>query len=155
MLEKETREELMQRALELAARAGRLGEVPIGCVVARGGAVIGEGANRREADADPTAHAEIVAIRAAARTVGSWRLEDAALVVTCEPCPMCAGAIVNARIPVLVFGCEDPKGGGVVSRYGIGLDGVLNHRCEVVGGVLAGEAASLLKEFFAALRRPR
>jgi len=145
-------EKLMRRALDLAREAAGRGEVPVGCVVARGGRIVGEGANAREAEGDPTAHAEVVAIRAAARMIGSWRLDGCVLVATCEPCPMCAGAIVQARIPVVVYGCDDPKGGGVASRYGIGVDGALNHRFELVRGVMAAEAGALLRDFFAGLR---
>jgi tRNA(adenine34) deaminase len=144
----------MGRALELARGAAGGGEVPVGCVIERDGAIVGEGANAREAGSDPTAHAEIVAIRRAAARLGTWRLERCTLVVTCEPCPMCAGAIVQARVPVVVYGCDDPKGGGVASRYGIGLDGALNHRFELVRGVRAAEAAELLRTFFSSLREP-
>ncbi len=146
-------ETLMWRALDLAREAAGRGEVPVGCVIAREGVVIAEAANRREADRDPTGHAEIIAIRMAAARTGSWRLDRTSLVVTCEPCPMCAGAIVQARVPLVVYGCDDPKGGGIRSRYGIGLDGALNHRFELVSGVLAEESASLLRSFFADLRR--
>ncbi|MBW2260586.1 MAG: nucleoside deaminase [Deltaproteobacteria bacterium] len=142
----------MRRALDLAVQAARRGEVPVGCVISCGGRIVGEGANARETDFDPTAHAEIVAIRAAAAKLGSWRLTDCALVVTCEPCPMCAGAIVQARIPLVVYGCDDPKGGGVASRYGIGIDGALNHRFELVRGVMEVQSSTLLRDFFARLR---
>ena len=145
-------EPLMRRALDLAVQAARRGEVPVGCVISCGGRIVGEGANAREADFDPTAHAEIVAIRAAAAKLGTWRLTDCALVVTCEPCPMCAGAIVQARIPLVVYGCDDPKGGGVVSRYGIGIDGALNHRFELMRGVMEVQSSTLLRDFFARLR---
>ncbi|MFH1435428.1 MAG: tRNA adenosine(34) deaminase TadA [Pseudomonadota bacterium] len=138
----------MRQALELAEKAAAQDEVPIGCVIVLDGEVIGEGHNTREKGADPTAHAEIAAIRQAAKRLGTWRLDGACLVVTCEPCPMCAGAAVQARIARIVFGCEDPKGGGMVSRYGIGMDGELNHTVEVEGGVLAEECSRLLKDFF-------
>ena len=141
-------EAFMKLALELAGRAAAMDEVPIGCVIVRHGDVIGEGYNTREKDADPTAHAEITAIRQAAKQVGTWRLDGACLYVTCEPCPMCAGAAVQARIARVVFGCDDSKGGGMVSRYGIGMDGELNHTFVVEGGVLAEECSRLLKEFF-------
>jgi tRNA(adenine34) deaminase len=146
-------EPLMARALQLAREAGRAGEVPVGCVIERGGEIVGTGANAREAGSDPTAHAEIVAIRAASALLGTWRLARCTLVVTCEPCPMCAGAIVQARIPRVVYGCDDPKGGGVASLYSIGTDGSLNHRFELVRGVLADEAAELLRDFFGRLRQ--
>jgi tRNA(adenine34) deaminase len=145
-------EPLMRRALDIARRAADGGEVPIGCVISCGGRIVGEGANERETGNDPTAHAEIVAIRAAARKLGTWRLSECTLVVTCEPCPMCAGAIVQARIPLVVYGCDDPKGGGVSSRYGIGIDGALNHRFELVRGVMEVQASTLLRDFFARLR---
>ena len=143
---------LMRRALDLAAQAAREGEVPVGCVISCGGRIVGEGANAREAGHDPTAHAEIVAIRQAAAKLDTWRLSECTLVVTCEPCPMCAGAIVQARIPLVVYGCDDPKGGGVTSRYGIGIDGELNHTFELVGGVMEVQASTLLRDFFARLR---
>jgi tRNA(adenine34) deaminase len=146
-------EKFMRRALDLARVALSIDEVPVGCVVVREGEVIGEGMNRRETDRDPTAHAEITALREAARRLGTWRLDGAVLYVTCEPCPMCAGAMVQARIRRVVFGCEDPKGGGVVSRYGIGVDGALNHGFEAEGGVLGDECAGLLGEFFRGKRK--
>jgi len=138
----------MKRALELARRAAEMGEVPVGSVVVREGLVVGEGFNLKETDEDPTAHAEIIALRAAARRLGTWVLDDATLFTTCEPCPMCAGAIVQARVRRLVFGCEDPKGGGVVSRYGIGIDGELNHKVELTTGIMAESCADLLTQFF-------
>jgi tRNA(adenine34) deaminase len=149
----ERSERLMQRALDLAREAAAAGEVPVGCVIARQGIVVAEGANARESLSDPTAHAEIVAIRAASTALGTWRLVDCVLVTTCEPCPMCAGAIVQARIPRVVYGCDDPKGGGVTSRYGIGLDQSLNHTFTLESGILADEAAGLMRDFFSRLRR--
>ena len=144
----------MREAIALAARAVAEGEVPIGCVIIddRTGAVIGRGHNRREADHDPTAHAEILALREAARARGHWRLLDTTLVVTLEPCPMCAGAVVNARVPRLVYGCDDPKAGAVRTLYSVCDDPRLNHRAVVRGGVLADECARLLQEFFRARR---
>ena len=142
----------MRQALELAEKAAEQDEVPIGCVIVMDGKVVGEGYNTREKDADPTAHAEMIAIRQAAKQAGTWRLDNACLVVTCEPCPMCAGAAVQARVAKIVYGCDDPKGGGMVSRYGIGMDGKLNHTIEVEGGVLAEECSRLLKDFFKAKR---
>lgn len=143
-------ESWMRQALQLAAEAAGLDEVPIGCVVVHDptGAVVGAGYNRREIDHDPTAHAEILAMRQAGQTLGHWRLLDCTLVVTLEPCPMCAGAIVNARIPRLVYGCEDPKAGAVRTLYQICEDARLNHRVQVTGGVLAGECAQILRDFF-------
>ena len=147
-----TDEELMRLALEEARAAAAAGDVPVGAVVVRGETVIGRGRNRREVDRDPTAHAEVVALREAARHDGLWRVLDCTLVVTLEPCAMCAGALVNARVPRLVYGCDDPKAGAVRSRYGIGIDGQLNHRFEVVAGVLADECAAELRAFFERLR---
>ena len=128
-------------------------EVPVGAViVGPGGDVLARAHNQRETDADPTAHAEILAIRAAARALGSWRLEGCTLVVTLEPCPMCAGAVVAARIGRVVYGATDPKAGAAGSLWDIPRDRRLNHRAEVIGGVLAEESAALLHEFFARRR---
>ena len=144
----------MLEALDLARAAAAGGEVPIGCVVVHDptGRVIARGANRRVTDHDPTAHAEIVALRQAGQALGHWRLLDCTLYVTLEPCPMCAGALVNARVPRLVYGCDDPKAGAVRTLYQLCEDGRLNHRVEVTGGVLAAEGAELLREFFRAQR---
>lgn len=140
----------MRRALELAAEAPRTGDVPIGAVVVDPtGTVIGEGANVRERDGDPTGHAEIIAIREAAGAAGGWRLSGCTLVVTLEPCTMCAGAAVLARVDRLVFGAYDDKAGAVGSLWDVVRDRRLNHRPEVIGGVLAEESAVLLEEFFA------
>jgi tRNA(adenine34) deaminase len=144
-------EEWMRLALEEAREAGAVGDVPVGAVIVLEGSVIGRGRNRRESDGDPTAHAEVVALRAAARVLGQWRVE-ATLYVTQEPCPMCAGACVNARVKRLVFGCANPKAGAIQTLYQIGSDPRLNHRIEIVGGVLADECAHELKQFFAKLR---
>jgi tRNA(adenine34) deaminase len=128
-------------------------EVPVGAVIlGPGGDVLARAHNQRERDADPTAHAEILAIRAAARVLGSWRLEGCTLVVTLEPCPMCAGAVVAARIGRVVYGATDPKAGAAGSLWDIPRDRRLNHRAEVIGGVLAEESAVLLREFFARRR---
>jgi tRNA(adenine34) deaminase len=143
----------MQAALAEAEKAGALGEVPVGAVVVVGGAVVGRGGNRRESAADPTAHAEVLAIREAAQAVGGWRLVDATLYVTQEPCPMCAGAIVNARVARVVFGCDNPKAGAVRTLYQLLEDPRLNHRVAVVGGVLAHECSALLTNFFSQLRK--
>lgn len=150
-----TDERMMERALTLARQAAAAGEVPVGAVVyeTRSGRVLGEGANRRETDADPAAHAELLAIRAAARALGDWRLDGCTLVVTLEPCAMCAGLIVNARMGRLVYGCDDPKAGAVRSLYRITEDARLNHRVTPIGGLRAEESSRLLKEFFAGLRR--
>jgi tRNA(adenine34) deaminase len=146
---------LMRRALEAAEQAAGRGEVPVGAVVAIGGEVIAVAHNERETGADPTAHAEILALRRAAAARGSWRLCDAELFVTMEPCPMCAGALVNARIKRLYFGCDDPKAGAVRTLYSLVDDPRLNHRVEVVPGVLAAEGAALLRGFFSRLRSMR
>ena len=140
----------MREALAEAALAGAADEVPIGAVVVHDPtqSVVGRGHNRREADHDPTAHAEILALRAAGRSIGHWRIHDCTLYVTLEPCPMCAGAMVNARLPRVVYGCDDPKAGAVRCLYTICEDPRLNHRLQVVPGVLAGECAEVLKAFF-------
>lgn len=145
-------ERMMERALALASEAAGAGEVPVGAVVYRGDEVIGEAANARERDADPTAHAEIVAIRAAASRLGTWRLEGCSLAVTLEPCPMCAGALVNARVSRVVFGARDPKAGACGTLMDICRDARLNHRLTVVEGVLAERCAALLTSFFATRR---
>jgi tRNA(adenine34) deaminase len=139
----------MRRALELAATAPLSGDVPIGAVVVGpAGTVVGEGCNVRERDGDPTGHAELVALRAAARHLGAWRLTGCTLVVTLEPCTMCAGAVVLARVDRLVFGAYDEKAGAVGSLWDVVRDRRLNHRPEVIGGVLADESAGLLEGFF-------
>ena len=138
----------MQRALELARAAAARGEVPVGALVVRGGAIIAESANRREEAKDPTAHAELLAIQAAARELGGWRLTGTTLYVTLEPCAMCAGALVLARVERLVYGADDPKAGAVRSLYRLVEDERLNHRLEVVRGVLAAECGEVLREFF-------
>jgi tRNA(adenine34) deaminase len=143
----------MGLALEEARRARAADEVPIGAVlVSAQGEVLARAHNLREGLQDPTAHAELLAIAAAARALGSWRLEGCTLYVTLEPCPMCAGAIVLARLPRVVYGCTDPKAGACHTLYRITEDERLNHRAEVTGGVLADECAALLREFFRARR---
>ena len=143
----------MLRALALAAAAGAAGDVPVGAVVlGPDGAVLGEAANRREADADPTAHAEILALRAAAAARGEWRLDGCTLVVTLEPCTMCAGAVVLARVPRVVLGAWDPKAGATGSVRDVARDARLNHRVEVVGGVREQECSAVLRDFFGARR---
>lgn len=144
----------MHRALELARQAAREGEVPVGAILVRDGRVIGEGWNRPIAANDPTAHAEITALRAAGRRIGNYRLVDSTLYVTLEPCLMCAGAIVHARVGRLVFGAWDPKTGAVASLFHI-LDSThLNHKVAWSGGLLAEECGLLLKEFFQMRRNP-
>jgi tRNA(adenine34) deaminase len=144
----------MRRALAAAEEAAGRGEVPVGAVVVVGDAIVAVAHNERETDNDPTAHAEIVALRRAAAALGSWRLNDADLYVTMEPCPMCAGALVNARLRRLYFGCDDPKAGAVRTLYTLLDDKRLNHRVEVVPGLLATEGSALLRSFFSRLRRP-
>lgn len=143
----------MREALAEADVAASLGEVPVGCIlVSADGRELARGHNLRETEKDPTAHAEIVAIRGAARALGTWRLEGCSLFVTLEPCPMCAGALVNARIARVVWGCDDPKGGACTTLFQIGADTRLNHRFAMTRGVLEVECADRLKRFFAALR---
>ncbi|MBW9092257.1 nucleoside deaminase [Microbacterium jejuense] len=143
----------MDRALQLAAHAGESGDVPVGAVVTdAGGRVIGEGLNLRERDHDPTAHAEVVALRAAAAVRGDWNLDGCTLVVTLEPCLMCAGAILQARISRVVFGAWDDKAGAVGSMYDVVRDRRLPYRAEVVAGVREDEASTLLRGFFDARR---
>jgi tRNA(adenine34) deaminase len=143
----------MQLALGEADAAASEGEVPVGCVIVNAeGREIGRGRNARESSGDPTAHAEMIAIRAAAKTVGGWRLDRATAYVTLEPCAMCAGALVLARVPRVVFGCLDPKAGAVMTMFGIGRDAPLNHRYAIVQGVLEEECAGRLRDFFAGLR---
>lgn len=145
----------MRLALSEAEKARDKGEVPIGAVIVTDGRVIARGHNLRESKNDPTAHAEMIAVRKAAKKLNSWRLTNSTLYVTVEPCVMCIGAIVLARIPRLVFGCLDPKGGAVGSLYDISDDKRLNHRVEVRPGVMAEEAQALLKDFFKSLRGKR
>jgi tRNA(adenine34) deaminase len=144
----------MRAALEEAAGpASPPSEVPVGAVILdQAGALIARAHNRRESDADPTAHAEIVAIRAAGRALGSWHLDGCTLVVTLEPCTMCAGAVVAARIERVVYGAADPKAGAAGSLWDVLRDRRLNHRAEVVGGILAEDCGTLLREFFARRR---
>ncbi len=142
----------MQRALELAREAAALGEVPVGAVVVKDGEVVGEGYNLTRTTNDPTAHAEIVAIRRAAQALGQERLEDCALFVTLEPCAMCAGAIAHARLASLTYGASDPKGGGVEHGARVFAQPQCHHRPEVVAGVGEGEAAEVLRGFFAGRR---
>jgi tRNA(adenine34) deaminase len=145
----------MRFALEQARAALTTGDVPVGAVVlSADGAVIARARNAREAAGDPTAHAEILALRAAAQVVGSWRLDGCTLVVTLEPCAMCAGATVLARVARLVYGATDPKAGAVGSLWDLVRDRRLNHRPEVVTGVLAAECGGVLKEFFDVHRSP-
>jgi tRNA(adenine34) deaminase len=145
-------EAFMLLAIEAAKRAEAEDEVPIGCVIVKDSSVVAASHNRRIRSSDPTAHAEILALSHAAKHLGDWRLEGCTLYVTLEPCPMCAGAIVQARVPRVVYGCADPKAGACHSLYSITNDPRLNHRCEVQAGVRAGECAALLSRFFQAKR---
>jgi tRNA(adenine34) deaminase len=146
-------EHWMRQALALARRAGDEGEVPVGAVLVCGGALYAEGRNQSIAACDPTSHAEIVAIREAGRRAGNYRLPETTLYVTLEPCPMCAGAIVHARISRLVFAARDPRTGAAGSAFDLVCSDRLNHRARVTGGVLEEVAAKRLREFFAARRR--
>jgi tRNA(adenine34) deaminase len=142
----------MRLALEEAGRAAAVGEVPVGAVVVRDGALLGSGFNCPISSGDPTAHAEIVALRAAAKRSGNYRLAGAAMYVTVEPCTMCAGALIHARIATLVYGASEPRSGAVISTATVLENPSLNHRVEVVGGVLAHECAQVLRAFFAERR---
>lgn len=142
----------MQAALDEADRAAELGEVPVGCVLVVGDAIVARGHNLRESAHDPTAHAEMIAIRDAARARGDWRLDDVTAYVTLEPCAMCAGAFVHARVARVVYGCDDPKSGAVRSLFSIGSDARLNHRFALTPGVRAEECAAKLRAFFEGLR---
>ncbi len=142
----------MAEALAQAAAAAAAGEVPVGAVIVRAGRVIAAAHNRRVADSDPTAHAEMLAIRSAAAAVGDWRLNGCTMVVTLEPCCMCAGAIVLARMDALVYGADDPKAGAVKSLYELCTNSRLNHRLEVVAGCMADECGRMLADFFHAQR---
>ena len=144
--------ERMAVALERAREAAAHGDVPIGAAIYRGGDLLASAGNRREVDGDPTAHAEMLVIREAARALGGWRLPDTSLYVTLEPCAMCAGAIVLARIPRVVFGAPDPKAGAGGSVLDVLGEPALNHRPEVEGGVLAEQCATILRDFFAERR---
>jgi len=144
--------DFMRRALELAARAEAAGEVPVGALVARGGEILGEGWNRPISSRDPTAHAEIVAMREAARALDDYRLGGTTLYVTLEPCPMCAAALVHARVARLVFGAWDPRQGAAGSAFNLVTAREMNHRVDCYGGVLADECGDLLKRFFASRR---
>ncbi|MEO1064714.1 MAG: tRNA adenosine(34) deaminase TadA [Actinomycetota bacterium] len=147
-----TDDELMSLALDEARLAAEHGDVPVGAVVVHDGEVIARAHNRREVDGDPTAHAEVLALRAAATHRGSWRLDGCTVVVTLEPCLLCAGALLSARVDRVVFGADDPKAGATGSLYNVADDPRLNHRFELRHGVRADEAAAMLSGFFAARR---
>ncbi len=143
----------MEEALREAQRAQALGEVPVGAVVVCAGSVVGRGGNRNIRGPDPTAHAEMIALREAASTVGNHRLTDCEIFVTLEPCPMCAGAMIHARVKRLIYGADDPRAGAVHSVIPVVNDPRLNHRMEVTSGVLAGRSAELLQTFFREKRK--
>lgn len=142
----------MSRAMAEARKAEAKAEVPIGCVIVKDGRIIARGHNLRETTQDPAAHAELIAIRKAARKLGSWRLLNCTLYVTLEPCTMCMGAIILSRIPTVVFGCYDPKGGAAGSLYDLSSDPRLNHTVELLPRILEAECSAMLSNFFAALR---
>ena len=142
----------MQLALEEARAAAAAGEVPVGAVLIRDGKIIARSGNRTIRDNDPTAHAEIIVLREAARFLGNYRLADTTLYVTIEPCSMCAGAMIQARVPRLVYGCDDPKGGAVRSCFEVLSHSRLNHQVEVASGILGAECAAILQSFFAVRR---
>ena len=144
----------MAQALDLAREAGAEGEVPVGCVIVRGEEIVGRGRNRREGDKSALAHAELEAIRQANQALGDWRLWECTLYVTLEPCPMCAGAIINARIPRVVYGAADPKAGACRSVCSL-FSMAFNHHPEVESGVLETECAEILRDFFRTLRETR
>ena len=148
-------EEYMRMALDLARQAAAEGEVPVGAVIVKDGKVVGRGRNSTETDKDPTCHAEIKAIREAAKTLGGWRLPGCSMYVTTEPCSMCAGAIVLARIEELYIGTPDPKAGACVSLFSIPTDSRLNHRVKLSVGILQEECSAVLKDFFRGLRSGR
>ncbi len=148
-----THETYMRAALREAAQAGAEDEVPIGAVIVHDEKIIAAAHNQREQLRDPTAHAEMIAITQAAQTLGDWRLEECRLYVTLEPCPMCAGAIVQARIPHVIYGAADPKAGAVDTLYQLLRDPRLNHRCETTAGLMADECGLLLTRFFQEKRR--
>lgn len=154
-LEMENRDadvEFMQQALSEARASVEAGEVPIGAILVHGGKIVARSGNRTIRDCDPTAHAEMVVLREASGVLGNYRLAGTTLYVTAEPCSMCAGAMIQARIPRLVYGCDDPKGGAVRSCFQILTDPRLNHRVQVTSGILATESAAILQSFFAARR---
>lgn len=146
---------MMERAIVLARNAAAIGEVPVGAVVYRDEEILAEASNNREASSDPTGHAELVALRLAGRNIEAWRLQGCSVAVTLEPCPMCAGAMVNGRVGRLVYGASDPKAGACDTLYEITTDPRLNHRLETIGGVLAERCAGLLSDFFRRRRAER
>lgn len=145
---------MMQLAIEQAQLAAEMHEVPVGAVIYRGDQVLAMAHNRREIDADPTAHAELLALRAAALKLGTWRMDECSIAVTLEPCPMCAGALVNSRMARLVYGAADPKMGCVDTMYHLCTDTRFNHRLDVTSGILADQCGQMLTDFFRARRGP-
>ena len=145
----------MREALELARKAAAAGEVPVGAVVVNAGQVIGRGFNQRESRNDPSAHAELLAIRQASRKLNAWRLTGTTLYVTLEPCPMCMGAILLARLERVVFGCHDPKGGAAGSLYNLAADPRFNHQVELTSGIMQQECSEMLSAFFRNLRQEK
>jgi len=145
----------MRKAIDLARKAEELGEVPIGAVIVKNDQIIGTGYNRREIDCNPLAHAEVMAIQQASQALGGWRLEECDLYVTLEPCPMCAGAIVQARIERVIFATSDPKAGYAGSLYNVLQDQRLNHQTEVISGIYQEECQEMLKSFFKKLRQQK
>ena len=146
---------MMERALELADQAAAMDEVPVGAVVYRGNKIIAEGYNLRESSSDPVAHAELLAISRAGRALGDWRLSNCSLAVTLEPCPMCAGALVNARLQRVLYGATDPKAGACETLYRIPTDERLNHEVELIPGVMADRCGEVLRAFFRRKREER
>ena len=153
-VQKDNTEKYMREAIKQAKKAAAIGEVPIGCVIVRGGTILARGYNRRNIEGSTLAHAEIIAIKKASKKLQDWRLEDCELYVTLEPCPMCAGAIINSRIKRVVFGAYDPKAGSCGSVNNL-FSFPYNHSPEVEGGFMQDECALLLKQFFAELRRTK
>ena len=145
----------MARALELAQIAADMGEVPVGAVVVKDNKIIGEGYNRRETDGSATAHAEILAIEAACKTLGTWRLENCTLYVTMEPCPMCCGALINSRVHTVVFGASEPKFGSAGSQLNLLQFPGFNHNVHIVGPIAQERCSQMMKDFFAELRRKK
>ena len=146
---------MMQRALELAEQAASVGEVPVGAVIYRNNEIVAEASNNRESSRDPVGHAELVAISEAGRQLNKWRLSDCSMAVTLEPCPICAGAMVNARLSRVIYGATDPKAGACNTLYRIPTDSRLNHKVEVIGGVLGEQSKQLLQRFFRQRRGSR
>ncbi|MCZ6444971.1 MAG: tRNA adenosine(34) deaminase TadA [Phycisphaerales bacterium] len=144
---------MMERAIALASKAAAIGEVPVGAVVYKGDRIVAEASNNREATRDPVGHAELLAMSAAGKVLGDWRLIDCSLAVTLEPCPMCAGAMVNARLGRLIYGTDDPKAGACKTLFHIPTDERLNHRVTIIQGVLADRCRQQLREFFQQRRR--